>query len=160
MRHEFHPEAVAEYRAAALYYSKRDPAVGRQFVGAVEDALDRICNAPRRWRVLDEDVRRCLTRVFPYGVLYTVERDYVLIVAVTHCSRQPGTGRGVSRSPEPCLGADERCQVLHAVLSPQERCPPAANTVGPICSYAAGQFICPGMLAGSCPGLMRAARRG
>ncbi len=90
MRHEIHPEALAEYEAAALYYAERDPRVGQRFVAAVEDAIDRILDSPTRWRVLDEDVRRCLTRVFPYGVLYTIEADFVLIVAVMHCSRQPG----------------------------------------------------------------------
>jgi len=90
MRHEFHPDALAEYEAAALYYAERDPAVGERFAAAVEDALERILEAPTRWRVLDEDVRRCLTRVFPYGVLYTIEPGFVLIVAVMHCSREPG----------------------------------------------------------------------
>jgi toxin ParE1/3/4 len=90
MRHEFHPEALAEYEAAVLYYAERDPAVAQRFVAAVEDAIGRILDAPTRWRVLDEDVRRCLTRVFPYGVLYTIEPEFVLIVAVMHCSREPG----------------------------------------------------------------------
>jgi toxin ParE1/3/4 len=93
MRYEFHPEALAEYEAAALYYAQRDPAVGLRFVSAVEDAIDRILDSPTRWRVLEEDVRRCLTRVFPYGVLYTIEPEFVLIVAVMHCSRQPGYWR-------------------------------------------------------------------
>jgi len=93
MKYEFHPEALAEFEEAALYYADRDLVVGRRFVGAVEDALDRIMQAPRRWRVLDEDVRRCLTRVFPYGVLYTIEPDFILIVAVMHCSREPGYWR-------------------------------------------------------------------
>ena len=43
-----------------------------------------------RWRAIEEDVRRCLTRVFPYAVLYTIEADFILIVAVMHCSREPG----------------------------------------------------------------------
>ncbi|HVO26053.1 MAG TPA: type II toxin-antitoxin system RelE/ParE family toxin [Candidatus Margulisiibacteriota bacterium] len=90
MRYEFHPEALAEYEAAALYYAERDPAVALRFVAAVEDAIDRILDSPTRWRALDEDVRRCLTRVFPYGVLYTIEPEFVLIVAVMHCSREPG----------------------------------------------------------------------
>ena len=90
MRYEFHPEALAEYEAAVLNYAQRDPALGKRFVAAIEDAIDRILDAPTRWRVLEEDVRRCLTRVFPYGVLYTIEPEFVLIVAVMHCSREPG----------------------------------------------------------------------
>ena len=99
MRHEFHPEALAEYEAAALYYAERDLLVGQRFVAAVEDAIDRVLESPTCWRVLDEDVRRCLTRVFPYGLLYTIEPDFVLIVAVMHCSREPGYWRQRTANP-------------------------------------------------------------
>lgn len=90
MKYAFHVEAVAEYREAALYYARRDPDLALRFVEAVEDAIQRILESPTSWRVVEEDVRRCLTHVFPYGVLYTVEPDYVLILAVMHCSREPG----------------------------------------------------------------------
>jgi len=90
MRYEFHPEALEEYDEAALWYAEREPALALRFIEAVEDAIGRILEAPTRWRGIEEDVRRCLTRVFPYGVLYTIEPDFVLIVAVMHCSREPG----------------------------------------------------------------------
>ena len=89
MRWEFHPEAREEYREAALYYAERDPGLAQRFVEAVEDAIRRIVEAPAAWRVLDDDVRRCLTHVFPYGLLYTVEDDVILILAVMHGSREP-----------------------------------------------------------------------
>jgi plasmid stabilization system protein ParE len=90
MRYEFHPEALEEYRQAALWYAEREPELGLQFIGSVEDAIKRVVDAPSRWRVIEEDVRRCLTRVFPYALLYTIEDDFLLIVAVMHCSREPG----------------------------------------------------------------------
>jgi toxin ParE1/3/4 len=90
MRYEFHPEALEEYEEAALYYAGRDPGLALRFIETVEEAIQRILEAPTRWRVIDEDVRRFLTRVFPYGILYTVEPDFILIVAVMHCSREPG----------------------------------------------------------------------
>ncbi len=90
MRWDFHPEALDEYRETTLYYAERDPVLALRFVEAVEDTIRRILESPERWRVLDEDVRRCLTHVFPYGVLYTIEPDFILIVAVMHCSREPG----------------------------------------------------------------------
>jgi hypothetical protein len=67
---------------------------GSDFIAAVDQAIDQILDSPTRGQVLDEDVRRCLTRVFPYGVLYTIEPDFVLIVAVMHCSREPGYWKG------------------------------------------------------------------
>lgn len=93
MTHEFHPEALEEYREAAVYYAERDPGLALRFIEAVEEAIQKILEAPTRWRVIDEDVRRCLTRIFPYGVLYTLEQDFILIVAVMHCSREPGYWR-------------------------------------------------------------------
>jgi len=90
MTHEFHPEAYAEYVEAARYYAQRDPELADRFIAAVEEAIDRICESPQRWRILEEDVRRCLTHVFPYGVLYTIEAEFLLVVAVMHCGREPG----------------------------------------------------------------------
>jgi plasmid stabilization system protein ParE len=90
MRYEFHPAALEEYEAAALWYAERDPELAERFVQSVEEAIGRILEAPDRRRIIDQDVRRCLTRVFPYGVLYTIEADFVLILAVMHGSRKPG----------------------------------------------------------------------
>ena len=38
-------------------------------------------------------MRRCLLRVFPYSLLYTIESDFILIVAVMHGKRRPGYWR-------------------------------------------------------------------
>ncbi len=72
MRYEFHPEALEEYREAAHWYENREPNLALRFVGEVEDAIRRILDAPDRWRIIEEDVRRCLTHVFPYSILYTL----------------------------------------------------------------------------------------
>lgn len=74
----------------ALWYAQREAQVAQKFVASVEEAIARIVAAPQRWRVVDEDVRRCLTRVFPFGILYTIEVDFLLIVAVMPFSRAPG----------------------------------------------------------------------
>jgi toxin ParE1/3/4 len=90
MNWDFHPEALAEYEAAAAYYGQHDPDLQLRFVEAMEDAIARILDSPTRWRVIDEDIRRYVTHVFPYGILYTIEPNFVLIVAVMHFSREPG----------------------------------------------------------------------
>ena len=90
MKYEFHPEALSEYQEAACFYAARQPGLEIRFIAAIEETIARVLENPERWRVLEEDIRRCLTRVFPYALLYTIESDYVLIVAVMHCSREPG----------------------------------------------------------------------
>ena len=90
MRHVFHPEAQIEYRQAALYYEKRQVGLGARFSEDIEATIRRLASNPGQWRILEEDIRRCLADVFPYGVLYTIENDYVLIIAIMHLSREPG----------------------------------------------------------------------
>ena len=90
MRFEFHPEALEEYREAANWYGNREPDLALRFVGEVEDAIGRILNGPASWRIIEDDVRRCLTHVFPYSILYTIEPEFVLIAAVAPCAREPG----------------------------------------------------------------------
>lgn len=89
MRLEFHPEALAEFRAAAEYYENQQLGLGSRFVNAVDVAVARIAEAPESWRIVEDDIRRCLTKVFPYAVLYSIEPDYILVVAVMHCRREP-----------------------------------------------------------------------
>ena len=89
----FYPGALQEYQAAVEHYESRQVGLGARFIQAIEDALDSVRDAPDRWPVLEQDVRRRLVRVFPYALLYTVEADHVLILAVMHCHRRPGYWR-------------------------------------------------------------------
>lgn len=45
MRYEFHPEALEEYRQAALWYAEREPELALLFVGSVEEAIRRVVEA-------------------------------------------------------------------------------------------------------------------
>jgi toxin ParE1/3/4 len=93
MRHEFHPEALAEFVDAARYYADCQPGLELRFIDCIQSIIQDTCTSPKRHRIFAEDVRRCLTPVFPYAVLYTLEPDYVLIIAVMHCHREPGYWR-------------------------------------------------------------------
>ena len=93
MRHEFHPEARLEFRESAAFYEGCRAGLGVAFSIEIESVLRRILEAPDRFPFLEDDVRRCLARRFPYGILYTIEADYILIIAVMHCSRKPGYWR-------------------------------------------------------------------
>ena len=93
MKYEFHPEALAEYEEAARHYSDCQEGLELRFIASVEFIIRRIVAAPDRFATFEEDVRRGLARVFPYAVLYTIEPEFVLIVAVMHCHREPGYWR-------------------------------------------------------------------
>lgn len=89
MRLEFHPDALAEYEGSVEHYESVQSGLGHRFIASVESALESILESPSTWPVLEQDIRRRLTRVFPYAVLYAVEPDHVLVVAIMHCHQHP-----------------------------------------------------------------------
>ena len=93
MTYDFHPEARLEYREAAVFYESRRAGLGAAFSLEVEATIRRILETPERWRRLEQDLHTCRTRTFPYAILYTIEADSVLIVAVAHLRREPGYWR-------------------------------------------------------------------
>jgi plasmid stabilization system protein ParE len=90
MNYAFHPEALVEFEDAAGYYAEKQIGLERRFIASVETAIQNLIERPASYAILEQDVRRCLTRVFPYAVLYTIEPDFILIVAVMHCHQKPG----------------------------------------------------------------------
>jgi len=90
MKYVFHPEPLTEYSQAVQYYAESRVELAQRFIDAVEDTVYQIRESPTRCPLIDEDARRCLTRKFPYGIIYTIEQDYILILAVMHCSRESG----------------------------------------------------------------------
>lgn len=95
----FHPEAEAELLAAAAWYETQQGDLGKRFLAAVRDSLVRIQMNPRLFPLVDDEIRRCLTRTFPFGLLFQVEPDKIVIWAVMHLHREPGYWK--NRVPEP-----------------------------------------------------------
>jgi plasmid stabilization system protein ParE len=75
---------------AARYYEAQRPGLGAEFREEVRSTVERIKRLPGAWHPLSENTRRCQTRRFPYGVIYQVRSDEVLIVAVAHLHQEPG----------------------------------------------------------------------
>jgi toxin ParE1/3/4 len=91
MRYVFHPEALSEYAEAVQHYADQRAEIAQVFINAIEDAVYWIRESPKRYVVIDENVRRCMIRKFLSEFsTYTIEPDYILILAVMHCSREAG----------------------------------------------------------------------
>lgn len=93
MTFQFHPDARLEYIEAAAFYESRRGGLGAAFTLEVEATIQRLLEAPERWPTLEQGIRVCRTRTFPYGVLYSIENDAIVIVAVMHLHREPGYWR-------------------------------------------------------------------
>jgi plasmid stabilization system protein ParE len=90
----FHPEAESEMNDAAAWYEAQRRGLGKRLIASVEDAVNRIRLNPELYQAIDEDVRRCLTATFPFGVLFRIRPDSIEIVAVMHLRREPGYWAG------------------------------------------------------------------
>ncbi len=81
--------AEQELSEAVDYYNTQCPGLGYEFAAEVQQTLTRITEFPEAWPSLSARSRRCLTRRFPYGILYQVRRNEILVLAVMHMKQDP-----------------------------------------------------------------------
>ena len=94
MTAEFLAPARAELTEAIDYYDSQEPGLGAQFAEEVKRTLERILQYPEAWAPLSKRTRRCRTNRFPYGIIYQMRGDVLLVVALMHLHREPTTWRG------------------------------------------------------------------
>ncbi len=86
----FLPAAEAELHEAAQFYEGRSGGLGHDFLDEVERVIESIVEQPYSGVRISRNIRRRILRRFPFGVLYAVEPDGILVVAVMHLRRRPG----------------------------------------------------------------------
>ena len=89
MKTEFLAAAEAELAEAVAYYNEQSEGLCYEFAAEVKLTLARIIQFPDAWAKLSPRTRRCRTKRFPYGLVYQVRGDLLLIVAVMHLRRHP-----------------------------------------------------------------------
>src|SRR5688572_25586545 len=90
MNVRFTPLARAEFRQAVDYYEQQQKGLGRAFASDVAHAVGQIRDHPRGWTAISKYPRRFRIHRFPYGVLYCIEAELVVIVGVVDLRRSPG----------------------------------------------------------------------
>ncbi len=89
MKSEFLPEAEEAFREATRYYETEAPGVGIAFLAEVKRAVRSITENPYAAVAISSGIRRKVLNHFPYSLLYAVERDLIVIVAVAHQKKRP-----------------------------------------------------------------------
>lgn len=95
----WHPLAAREARAARRWYliDQDAPDAARRFQEALQRALMQVAQAPQRWPILVDDLRKRPLHRFPYRIVYRARQDHVLIVAIMHERQRPEYWRGRGR---------------------------------------------------------------
>ena len=89
MIYEFLPEADEEFREASRYYENEAPGVGLAFITEVHRVISVVMLHPRAAKKVRGTVRSKVLFHFHYNLLYSIESDVILIVAVAHQKRRP-----------------------------------------------------------------------
>ena len=89
MKISFLEIAQIELDDAIEYFNYEVPGLGEAFLAEVLNALDRIGEFPEAWHPCSDRTRRCQTRRFPYGIIYQIRKQEILVVAIANLHRKP-----------------------------------------------------------------------
>ena len=89
MNYAFHPDAESEFIDAIDYYENCRKELGFEFAIEVFSAIERACSYPKSWQIIEEEIRRSLVNRFPFGILYSIEKSGILVIAVMHLHQKP-----------------------------------------------------------------------
>lgn len=81
--------AQRDVRRAQSHYSRISPTLGRRFVDAVNVVIGDVSETPRRFSKFgtDPEIRRAMTKRFPYKVFFRIDADRIVVIRVVHTAR-------------------------------------------------------------------------
>ena len=94
MNYVFHPEAESEFFDAINYFEEQVEGMGNTFSREIFFTIRKITYFPFAWTLISRNARRILVNRFPFGIIYQLNDDEILIVAVMHLSREPNYWKG------------------------------------------------------------------
>ena len=89
MQFRFVPEAESELAEARIWYGLQRDGLDVELMQRIDETLERISSAPRRFPCVYRQLRRAIVRQFPFGIFYEVTNDEILVFAVFHSRRDP-----------------------------------------------------------------------
>lgn len=87
--YRFLPPAEEEMTEASLTYEAASTNLGDDFLDDVQRVIDALREFPSLGPGVGGKFRRALLHRFPFSLIYSVESDAILIVAVAHQRRRP-----------------------------------------------------------------------
>ena len=93
MKVEFHPAAEVELAAAVEVGEARAPGLGAELLHEVRRVAALVSELPDIGEPLDQRHRRFPLRRFPFALMYQVNNDRLLILAIAHRRQRPGYWR-------------------------------------------------------------------
>lgn len=89
MTYRFLPKAENDLNDAIEYYERCQKGLGTDFLIEAHKTLERILQYPNSWSEISSNCRRCLTNRFPYEIIYSIEENAIIVLAVASQHRHP-----------------------------------------------------------------------
>ena len=81
--------AEEELLISVKYYEQQASGLGSDFLDDFEKAVELVLLFPDGFGKMDSDFRRFLLKRFPFGIIYRMDGEVLVIVSVMHLSRRP-----------------------------------------------------------------------
>jgi plasmid stabilization system protein ParE len=90
-RHIYTPIALVEYKEAVSWYAARSVQAAENFVKAIKERIDLICEKPLRYRNGYKNFRETSLKKYPFYIIYFTDesKKTVIIAPVYHHKRNP-----------------------------------------------------------------------
>jgi plasmid stabilization system protein ParE len=90
VRVEFTDRARTDVDEAFSWYAARSTAALEGFVRSLDHAVAVVSSGPEIWPLFEAETRRYLFPRYPYSLVYHIEDETILVVAVASQRRRPG----------------------------------------------------------------------
>lgn len=81
--------AEQEFYDSQDYYEEQQLNLGVKFKQEIYNTLNRIQKFPNMYVEVRKDIRKCVVNKFPFNLLYSIEENHILIIAIAHHHRKP-----------------------------------------------------------------------
>jgi len=71
------------------YYNEQYPGLGYEFAVEIKEGMKRIKLFPEAWPPFQDDIRVSYVNRFPYGILYEVRQNRIIVFAIMHLKQNP-----------------------------------------------------------------------
>jgi hypothetical protein len=82
-------DALQDLNDGCLFYEAQEPGLGDYFAACLRADVEGLKVSAGVHRVVYLDYHRLLSRVFPYGIFYTVQDECAVVWAVVDLRRDP-----------------------------------------------------------------------
>jgi plasmid stabilization system protein ParE len=81
--------AKEELENGTTYYELEQKGLGEIFEEEVKTGIKLITKYPYSWPEMREGIKKFILHKFPYKIIYSIEKDIILVLAIAHQHQKP-----------------------------------------------------------------------